>query len=98
MTMESCQTRPSDAVMPGLQQWVLFGNSTFDVFDADLLCIGAGSICDDESKYHALNSSLPCPDVVCGFHYTSDGWTMIANATASAIRDALASRACSIQS
>jgi hypothetical protein len=37
-----------------------------------------------------MNSSLPCPDVVCGFHYVTAGWELLANSTATSIKDALA--------
>ena len=47
------------------------------------------SICDDESSYHQMNSSLPCPDVKCGAHYVSEGWQLLAKSTAAAIQDAL---------
>lgn len=51
------------------------------------------SICDDESKYHGMNSTLPCdPPVQCGYHYVTEGWRMLANATQIAIRAALHSR------
>jgi hypothetical protein len=35
-------------------------------------------ICDDESKYH--------PEGKCGYHYVTNGWDLLANATAAAIR------------
>ena len=51
------------------------------------------SICDDESKYHGMNSTLPCdPPVQCGYHYVTEGWQLLANATQIAIRAALHSR------
>ncbi len=39
------------------------------------------SLCDDESKYH--------PGGACGFHYTAEGWELLANQTASYIAKAL---------
>lgn len=40
------------------------------------------SICDDESAYH--------PQGQCGYHYVTQGWELLANATVAAIKQALA--------
>ena len=40
------------------------------------------SLCDDESRYH--------PGGQCGYHYSSEGWELLATQTAKHIRDALA--------
>ena len=45
------------------------------------------SICDDERKDHG--PPLNCPDVVCGAHYVTAGWELLATATSNAIRAAL---------
>ena len=39
------------------------------------------SLCDDESKYH--------PGGACGYHYSAEGWELLANQTASYIAKAL---------
>ena len=44
------------------------------------------SICDDESQYHAPYTGQ------CGYHYVEAGWALLANATAAALREALAAR------
>ena len=44
------------------------------------------SICDDESQYHAGHAGQ------CGYHYVEEGWALLANATAAALRKALAAR------
>ena len=44
------------------------------------------SICDDESQYHAPYTGQ------CGYHYVQAGWALLANATVTALREALAGR------
>jgi len=39
------------------------------------------SLCDDESTYH--------PQGACGYHYSAQGWELLANQTASYIAKAL---------
>jgi hypothetical protein len=46
------------------------------------------SICDDESRHHPS-----CPDVKCGYHYTREGWDLLAESTANTIVAALQDRA-----